>query len=226
MNLPESARFAVRGVTANKMRSSLTTLGILIGVAAVIILVAVGTGSSAAIQDSISRLGSNTLTVNASQGGTGGRGGFGGGFGGPPGAAGGGSTTVSTGTQTRNALLTLDDATALTDKAQAPDVASVAPVVAVSSVTATYSGAKHTVSTFTGTTPSYLVNDNDSIQAGAAFSDADYTAHRRVAILGVTVAKDLVGGDGLAAVGKTVLAGGVGKMVDLARANLRNVRAL
>ena len=73
MNLVESARFAVRGVAANKMRSALTTLGILIGVAAVIILVAVGTGSSQSVQDSISRLGSNTLTVSANQGGTGGR---------------------------------------------------------------------------------------------------------------------------------------------------------
>ena len=61
MNAAESTRFAVHGVTANKLRSALTTLGILIGVAAVIILVAVGTGSSQAVQDSISRLGSNTL---------------------------------------------------------------------------------------------------------------------------------------------------------------------
>jgi putative ABC transport system permease protein len=214
MNLPESARFAVRGVTANKLRSSLTTLGILIGVAAVIILVAVGTGSSAAIQNSISKLGSNTLTVNASQGGTGGRGGGGGGFGGGGGGFRGGasstsSTTVSSGTQIRNAVLTLDDAQALTDKSQAPDVESVAPVVSVSSVTATYEGAKHTVGTFTGTSPSYLVNDNDSVQAGSAFSDADYTAHRRVALLGVTVATDLVGGNGLSAVGQTVQFNGV-----------------
>ena len=62
MNIAESARFAVRGVTANKLRSALTTLGILIGVAAVIILVAVGTGSSQSVQDSISRLGANTAS--------------------------------------------------------------------------------------------------------------------------------------------------------------------
>ena len=225
MSLTESARFAVRGVSANKLRSSLTTLGILIGVAAVIILVAVGTGSSAAIQTSISKLGSNTLTVNASQGGTGGRGGGGvGGFGGFGGAGGGArpggtgfggasSTTVSSGTQIRSATLTLDDAQALTDKAQAPDVQSVAPVLSVSSVVATYAGAKHTVSTFTGTSPSYLVNDDDSVQAGVPFSNADYSAHRRVALLGVTVAKDLVGGTGLSAVGKTVQFNGIGFQV-------------
>ena len=57
MNVGETARFAWQGVTANKTRSALTTLGILIGVAAVIILVAVGTGSSRAVQDSINSLG-------------------------------------------------------------------------------------------------------------------------------------------------------------------------
>ncbi|HTY29484.1 MAG TPA: ABC transporter permease, partial [Mycobacterium sp.] len=87
VNLRESARFAARGVTANPLRSGLTTLGILIGVAAVIVLVAVGTGSGVAVQQSLSRLGSNTLTVRPSQGGTGGRAGsgfgalFGGGLG-------------------------------------------------------------------------------------------------------------------------------------------------
>ena len=56
MNTGEVMRFAWQGVTANKTRSALTTLGILIGVAAVIILVAVGTGSSKAVQDQISAL--------------------------------------------------------------------------------------------------------------------------------------------------------------------------
>jgi putative ABC transport system permease protein len=208
-------------VTGNKLRSALTTLGVLIGVAAVIILVAVGTGSSAAVQNSISRLGSNTLTVSASQGGTGGRagrggGGFGGigggGFGGGGGGAGGGSSSsgsVSTGTQTRLAALTIDDAQALTDHSQAPHVLSVAPEVSAQSVTATYTGASHSVSSFIGTTPSYLVNDNSSVQTGTPFTDSDYTEHRRVALLGLTVAKDLVGGNGLAAVGKVVQFNGI-----------------
>nr|WP_196790942.1 ABC transporter permease [Motilibacter aurantiacus] len=208
----ESARFAVRGVAANKLRSALTTLGILIGVAAVIILVAVGTGSSRAVADSISALGSNVLTVSASAGGTGGRGGAGGfGGGGFPGAPGGaaGGTGVDSGTQTRNAALTLEDAQALVDDELAPSVLSVAPVVSASSVTATYEGATHTVSTFTGTSPSYLRNDNDTLQAGSAFSDSDYSERRRVALLGVTVAQELVGGTGLEAVGKTVQFNGV-----------------
>jgi putative ABC transport system permease protein len=217
--LGESWRFAIRGVTANPLRSALTTLGILIGVAAVIILVAVGTGSSVAVQESISRLGTNTLTVSASQGGTGGRGGGGGFFrggggpGGGPAAPGGGgagtSGTVDSGTQTRVAQLTLADAQALTDKSQAPHVVSVAPVTNAQSVVATYAGATHTVSTFVGSTPSYLVNNNDTVQAGSPFTDSDYTQHRRVALLGQTVAEELVGGDGLAAVGKTVQFNGI-----------------
>jgi len=218
VTIRESASFAVSGVASNKLRSALTTLGILIGVAAVIVLVAVGTGSSRAVRDSIARLGSNTLTVSATQAGTGGRGGRGGAFarlggigrvaggagGGGAAAAGAGAGTVSSGTQTRAATLTLDDAQALTAKADAPDVASVAPVVTAASVTATYQGAKHTVGTFIGTTPSYLVNTDDSVSAGTVFTDADYTGHRRVALVGVTVATDLVGGTGAAIVGTTV----------------------
>jgi putative ABC transport system permease protein len=72
VNLAEIIRFALRGVAANKLRSSLTMLGILIGVAAVILLVAVGNGSAKAVSDRIAALGTNTLTVMSStRGGTG-----------------------------------------------------------------------------------------------------------------------------------------------------------
>jgi putative ABC transport system permease protein len=98
----------------------------------------------------------------------------------------------------------MEDARALTDKTQAPDVLGVAPVVSAQSVTATYEGASHSVNTFTGTTPTYLLIDNDSVTVGSAFADADYTAHKRVSLLGTTVAKDLAGGDGTSIVGKTV----------------------
>ena len=201
MRLGESARFAARGVNANKLRSALTTLGILIGVAAVIILVAVGTGSSESVQASISRLGSNTLTVSSTStagGGRGGAGGFLGLFGG------GAATAVSSGTKTRAPQLTMDDARALTDKTLAPDVLGVAPVVSAQSVTAAFEGASHSVPTFTGTTPTYLLIDNDSVGSGRAFTDADYADHRRVALVGITVAKALAGGDGSSIVDKTV----------------------
>ena len=82
MNLTESLRFAWRGVTANKGRSMLTMLGVLIGVASVIALVAVGNGASATVNNTLNSLGSNTLTVvpGTSSGGVfGGGGGRGGG---------------------------------------------------------------------------------------------------------------------------------------------------
>ena len=205
MNLPESARFAIEGVTANKMRSALTTLGILIGVAAVIVLVAVGTGSSASVAASINRLGSNVLSVTSTSTAGGGRGGGGGFFA----FGGGGQTSTTTGTKTRARQLTIDDARALTDTTRAPDVLGVAPVVSAQSVKAAYDGASHTVGTFTGTTTAYLDIDNDTITNGTSFTDADYEAHRRVALVGTTVAKDLAGGDGTSIVGETVTFNGV-----------------
>ena len=205
MNLPESARFAIEGVTANKMRSALTTLGILIGVAAVIVLVAVGTGSSASVAASINRLGSNVLSVTSTSTAGGGRAGIGA-F---PAFGGLGQTGTTTGTKTRSRQLTMDDARALTDATRAPDVLGVAPVVSAQSVTAAYDGASHTVGTFTGTTAAYLGIDNDTVTAGSSFTDADYEAHRRVALVGPTVAKDLAGSDGSSIVGKTVTFNGV-----------------
>ncbi|WP_306207899.1 ABC transporter permease [Actinoplanes sp. RD1] len=66
MSFFEVVRFALRGLSANKLRSALTMLGILIGVAAVILLVAVGNGSAKAISDRIEALGTNTVTVMSS----------------------------------------------------------------------------------------------------------------------------------------------------------------
>ena len=202
MNIRETGRFAWRGVSANKIRSALTTLGILIGVAAVIILVAVGTGSSKAVQDSISALGSNSLTVTAGSGG-----GFGGGGGfGPPGGLGGGqaTTTSQDATTSRAAELTMEDAEAIATSEDTTHVLGVAPVVSASSVTATYEGASHDVGTFTGSTPTYLLIDNTGVDIGQAFTDEDYTAHRRVALLGRTVAEALVGRDVSSIVGQMV----------------------
>ncbi len=102
MNLSEIVRFALRGLSANKLRSVLTMLGILIGVAAVILLVAVGNGSAQAIADRISALGTNTLTV------------------------------MSTSRGTTSGGLSLKVADALDDPVLAPDVASVSPVVSTS----------------------------------------------------------------------------------------------
>jgi putative ABC transport system permease protein len=219
VNLGQSLQFAVAGVLANKMRSALTMSGIVIGVAAVIVLVAAGTGASAATTASISALGSNTLTITPETGqGSGGRGGVrvGGGLfvGGGPGPVtppGGAARPTETdrGTEIRTAQLTLEDAEALVDPELAPTVASVAPVVTASSVTATYQGASHEVATLTGTTPSYLTNHDDTVRAGEAITDSDYLARNRVALVGATVATALAGGDGRAVVGQPIQLNGV-----------------
>src|SRR5579864_6158809 len=112
MNWADNFRGAARGLSANKLRSALTVLGILIGVGAVIILVAVGNGSSQAVQNRIKALGTNTITILNS------------------GRFGRGPST--TGTQSRAATITVSDVNNLEDPTQAPDVASVSPVVTAS----------------------------------------------------------------------------------------------
>jgi putative ABC transport system permease protein len=161
VNVVENFRIAIRGISANKLRSGLTVLGLLIGVGAVIILVAVGKGSSTAVQNRIKSLGTNTITVIN-------RGRFGG--------------RSTTGTQSRRVTLTIADVKALSDKSAAPDVLTVSPV-ASSSVTATYNGATYSV-TVTGTTPSYLDATDYRVQAGRAITDADVTNRSRVVVLG------------------------------------------
>ena len=63
----ETIRVALGGVAANKLRSGLTILGLMIGVGSVIVLIAVGTGSSDAVESSIEALGSNVLLVSSAQ---------------------------------------------------------------------------------------------------------------------------------------------------------------
>ncbi|MFI9591981.1 ABC transporter permease [Nonomuraea sp. NPDC052265] len=184
MNQLEILRFALRGLLANKMRSALTTLGILIGVAAVILLVAVGEGSSQSIQKNIQRLGANTLTISPSFSGGGGGGGFGGR------APGGGGNT---GPRTQARQLSLADAKALTDRTLAPSVRSVSPVVNASSSTAAYGAASHTIAQFVGTYPSYFEAMNKPVAKGTYFFNDDVLAARKVVVLGQTVVEELFG---------------------------------
>jgi putative ABC transport system permease protein len=165
MSFYEVIRFALRGLSANKLRSALTMLGILIGVAAVILLVAVGNGSAQAISARIEALGTNTITVMSS-----GRGG-----------------TTST-------ALTADIAEALVDPTLAPDVKSVSPVVNAPSAVVTYEGTEHSVSQFVGTTPSWFAASNSPVGSGSAFSADDDAQGRRVVVIGQTVATELFPG--------------------------------
>jgi putative ABC transport system permease protein len=160
---------ALRGLSANKLRSALTVLGILIGVGAVILLVAVGNGSSQAVQNRIKALGTNTITIIN-------RGRFGRG-------------PATGGTQSRAATITTADVTRLQDPTQAPDVLSVSPVVTASE-TATYGAASTTV-TVTGTTPTYLGAEDYQVQAGRQLTAADITNHTSVVVIGQDLVTNL-----------------------------------
>jgi putative ABC transport system permease protein len=163
-------RFALAGLAANKLRSALTTLGILIGVGSVILLVAVGNGSSHAIEADLDQLGTNSLTVLHEGAGL---------FG----SASGNTGAVST------ANLTVADAQAL---AQDPGVASVSPVVSTSE-TLTYGGNSDSGTSLTGTYPSYFQATNSPIGQGSYITNDDVSSARDVLVIGTTTASDLFG---------------------------------
>ncbi|MEV0456163.1 ABC transporter permease [Catellatospora methionotrophica] len=164
MSIFEIFGFALRGVSANKLRSGLTVLGILIGVAAVILLVAVGNGSAKQVEDSLAALGTNTLTVQGGRGG-------------------------DTGYRTD---LTLDIVKALQDRESAPDVKSVSPVVN-SAQTLTFGDASYDVNAVIGTYPSYFAASNSVIASGSGFTEEDVDQAARVVVLGPTTAEELFG---------------------------------
>jgi putative ABC transport system permease protein len=165
VNVIEILRFALRGLAANKLRSGLTTLGLMIGVAAVILLVAVGSGASAAIEQSIAGLGTNVLTISR--------------------AGGQGATTRP---------LTVQDAQALVDPRGAPDVKASSPVVSTS-VTAVYQGTSYSLPQLIGTDPAYFSTSNSTIANGTGFTSEDVSAGRKVMVVGATAAQELFGND-------------------------------
>jgi putative ABC transport system permease protein len=177
----ETVRFALRGISANKLRSGLTVLGILIGVAAVILLVAVGNGSAKAVQSAIEGLGTNTLTVTA-------------------------GGVRQAGTATQNTSMTIDMVAALTDPDAAPDVKSASPVVS-GSQTLVYDGTDHSVTQFVGTYPAFVGASNYTVASGSPFTQEDVASGRRTVLIGSTVAEALF--PGIDPVGKQITAGGV-----------------
>jgi putative ABC transport system permease protein len=180
----ETLRIAWGGITANKLRSGLTILGMTIGVASVIILIAVGNGSSKAVQSSIDSLGTNVLVVMGS-------GGFRGG------ARASAATSVS---------LTKADAEALQSKSLAPDVESASPVVNASDVKLVYGSTSFEPSSFVGTTPSYIAAHSYKIAEGSSFTSEDVSKHRRVVVIGQEVVQELFTGSG--AVGQNIKVNG------------------
>ncbi len=182
----ETLRIAWGGIVANKLRSGLTILGMTIGVAAVIILIAVGNGSSKAVEERIESLGTNVLLVES-------------------GAIRGGARFW--GASSSAVALTRQDAAALQNHSEAPDVKSAAPVVNATGVTLVYDGTSYEPGTFVGTTPSYLAAHGYHLQEGTAFTEADVAHHARVAVIGQTVVEELFPGQD--PIGQTMRANGV-----------------
>lgn len=184
MSLGEMLASAFRGVTANKMRSILTMLGVMIGVASVILLLAVGNGSAQQVRDAISSLGTNTLTVR----GTGGGGGM----------QGGSSTSGAT----KQITTEVSDALAA---AGLGHVAAVVPQVSTSLTVSSTTTSEESVS-LVGTTPGYFDVTTASIASGSAFDEADLTSSAKVAVIGSALATSLFPSG--SALGQTIVVDG------------------
>ncbi len=169
---PETLRLAWSGIVANKLRSGLTILGMTIGVASVIVLIAVGNGSSKAVQSRIQSLGTNVLIVQA----------------------GGGFRGGARASATESISLSRQDAEALQEPGKSPDVKSASPVVNANSVKLVYASSSYEPSSFVGTTPSYLTAHSYKVQEGTSFTAADVSQHKRVAVIGQTVVQELFAG--------------------------------
>ncbi|MDB4948946.1 MAG: multidrug transporter substrate-binding protein [Gemmatimonadetes bacterium] len=158
-------KLAWQSILKNKMRTLLTMLGIVIGVGAVIVMVAVGQGAQSQIQASISSLGTNLILVL-------------------PGATQQGG--VSQGAATFNRL-TIEDAQKL--KAEGSTLAAVSPLVQTRLVVIGPAGNWRT--SINGVSPDYFTIRDWTVTSGDVFTDADVKAARKIAILGATVAKSL-----------------------------------
>ncbi len=176
---------ALESLSGNKMRSGLTVLGIVIGVAAVIAMLAVGNGAQESITGSISSIGTNLLFVF--RGGPDERGGPGG----PPGRRSGNNDRP----------LTLGDVEAIADPFAAPSVETVAPVIQ-GSATITYGGEKKTT-TISGVTAAYAPVRNMQVSEGEFITEEHQLGRMSVVALGPETADALFGHhDGI--VGETV----------------------
>jgi len=167
INLPATFRISFRALKVNKMRSALTMLGIIIGVGAVIAMLAVGTGASKKIADQISSMGSNLLIIL-------------------PGATTAGGVRMGAGTQP---TLTTADAEAM--QRECPSVAYVAPVL--NGVAQVIYGHQNWSTGVVGTTPNMLIVRDWTLAAGRSFSDQDVKNATKVCLLGQSVIDNLFG---------------------------------
>jgi putative ABC transport system permease protein len=163
----QSLLIAVRALRVNKMRALLTMLGIIIGIAAVIAMVAIGAGASKMISDQISSIGSNLLLVI------------------PGSVTSGGMRSGSGSTQT----LTYDDAKAI--KAECPSVAAVAPTVRGSGQVVF--GNQNWSTVLNGVTPEMLTVRDWTLVSGRNISQSDVDGATKNCLIGQTVADNLFG---------------------------------
>jgi putative ABC transport system permease protein len=167
INIPSTVKISLRALRVNKMRSGLTMLGIIIGVGAVIAMLAVGTGASRQISAQISSMGSNLLIIL-------------------PGATTAGGVRMGAGTQP---TLTMDDAQAILR--ECPAVAAVAPVL--SGVAQVVYGHQNWSTGVVGTTPSMLDVRDWPLSSGRPFTNQDVKSATKVCLLGQTVVDNLFG---------------------------------
>jgi ABC-type antimicrobial peptide transport system permease subunit len=164
---------AFHSLGRNVFRSALTTLGIVIGVAAVIAMVEIGQGAAAAVQQTILNMGANNLLI-------------------VPGTATSGGVSFGSGSIR---TLTPDDALALGDPDRCPAIDKVAPLVRAR--TQVVWGNRNWVPIeIIGTTPSYLdIRDWEELADGNPFSNYDVAAMREVCMIGQTIVRELFEGE-------------------------------
>jgi putative ABC transport system permease protein len=180
MLIGEIILVALGAIRANKLRSLLTMLGIVIGVAAVITMVALGSGAQKAVQDQIERLGTNLLTIYPGQS-----------F----------MRGVASG---ERVSLTVDDAKAL--ESTSAVIANVVPEIGGNQQVKL--GNQNINVNVNGTTPNFLEVQNYELVAGRMFTKGDDEAHRRVAVLGGGV-PEMLGSNGPAMIGQTIQIRGI-----------------
>ncbi|MCE5273723.1 MAG: ABC transporter permease [Syntrophaceae bacterium] len=169
ISIPATIKISLRALWVNKMRSSLTMLGIIIGVGAVIAMLAVGTGASRKIAQQVSSVGSNLIIV-------------------VPGSVTQGGMRMGSGSQS---TLTLGDASAI--ESECPSVQAVAPIL--SSTGQVVYGNQNWATGITGTTPSILEIQDCALVEGRNFSEQDIRNATKVCLVGQTVVENLFGNE-------------------------------
>jgi len=163
----QTALIALRALRRNKMRSMLTALGIIIGVASVVAMVAVGNGAQARVTSQVSALGQNLLTVFAGSKKSGG---------------------VNSGLGSASAI-TLADAEAI--QREVPDVAAVSPEVSVTAQA--IANGRNWSTTVVGESQDYLKIRDWKLAAGSMFNDSDIRSAAKIAVIGSKTANELFG---------------------------------